>query len=186
MADEDRAKWDERYSLGEHVQGQAPSWLRELDAELPNEGAALDVAAGAGRIAVWLGRRGLAVTAVDISPVGLALAREIARDEGVRIETLVCDLERDELPAGPFQIIACFQYRQRDLLPKIRSRLAPGGIVLAELPTVRNLERNPKPSRRWLSEPNELLRDLGGLEVLYYREGWLGGMHRARLVARGP
>ena len=73
-----------------------------------------------------------------------------------------------------------------DLLPKIRSRLAPGGIVLAELPTVRNLERNPKPSRRWLSEPNELLRDLGGLEVLYYREGWLGGMHRARLVARGP
>lgn len=184
MADEDREKWDERYARGEHVQGQAPGWLRELDAELPNEGAALDVAAGAGRIAVWLARRGLAVTAVDISPVGLALARETARDEGVRIETVVSDLEREELPKGPFQIAACFHYRQRDLFPEIRGRLAEGGFVIAELPTLRNLERNAKPSRRWLSEPNELLRDLGGLEVVYYREGWLGGMHRARLVAR--
>ncbi len=184
MAEEDRKKWDERYARGEHVAGQAPGWLRELDTELPNEGAALDVAAGAGRIAVWMARRGLAVTAVDISPVGLALARETARDEGVRIETAVSDLEREPLPEGPFALIACFHYRQRELFPAIVERLVPGGVVLAELSTVRNLERHPTPSRRWLAEPNELLRDLGLLEVLYYREGWLGGMHRARLVAR--
>lgn len=184
MAEQDREKWDQRYSRGEHVQGQAPSWLRELDGELPNEGSALDVAAGAGRISVWLARRGLAVTAVDVSPVGLALARETARDEGVRIDTVVRDLEREALPEGPFQIVACFHYRQRDLFPSIRSRLAPGGFVIAELATIRNLERNAKPSRRWLAEPNELLRGLEGLELVYYREGWLGGMHRARLVAR--
>lgn len=184
MAEEDRKKWDEKYARGEHVAGQAPGWLRELDPDLPEEGAALDVAAGAGRIAVWMARRGLAVTAVDISPVGLALAREAAREEGVRIGTAVCDLERDPLPQGPFAVIACFHYRQRDLMPSIVERLGDGGVVIAELPTVRNLERHARPSRRWLAEPNELLRDLAGLEVLYYREGWLGGMHRARLAAR--
>jgi hypothetical protein len=49
---------------------------------------------------------------------------------------------------------------------------------------VRNLERNEKPSRRWLAEPNELLRDLSGLTVVYYREGWVGNRHVARMVAR--
>lgn len=184
MAEEDRKRWDERYARGEHVQGQAPGWLRDLDPELPSEGEALDLAAGAGRVAVWMARRGLSVTAVDISPVGLALAREAARDEGVRIATIVRDLEEEPLPDGPFALIACFHYRQRDLFPAIVERLAPGGVVLAELPTVRNLERHERPSRRWLSEPNELLRHFADLTVLYYREGWLGGTHRARLVAR--
>ncbi len=55
---------------------------------------------------------------------------------------------------------------------------------MVELPTVKNLERNPKPAKRWLAEENELLTDLAGLTVLYYREGWLGKKHVARMVAR--
>ncbi|MEM9192733.1 MAG: class I SAM-dependent methyltransferase [Myxococcota bacterium] len=184
MADEDREKWDERYKSGSHARGQAPGWLRDLEEDLPVEGRALDVAAGTGRVAVWLGRRGLEVVAVDISPVGLALAREAAADEAVRIKTHVADLEKDPLPEGPFDVIACFHYRQRNLFSPIRDALAPGGVVVVELPTVRNLERNLSPSRRWLAESNELLRDLSGLSVLYYRERWVGGRHLARMVAR--
>jgi SAM-dependent methyltransferase len=184
VAEEDREKWDKRYASGEHVRGQAPGWLRELDTEIPAAGLALDVAAGTGRVAVWLARRGLEVVAVDISPVGLALARETAADEGVRLETVVADLERAPLPAGPFDVVACFHYRQRDLFAPIRERLRAGGVVLVELPTVRNQERHATPSARWLAEPNELLKDLAGLSVLYYREGWFGDRHLARMVAR--
>ena len=183
MAQRDREKWDERYRAGDYGQGD-PTWMRELEDEIPTQGNALDVAAGAGRIAIWLARRGLSVTAVDISPVGLALAREAAGDEGVAIHTVAMDLEREVLPEGPFDLIACFHYRQRALFPILAAQLAPSGVIVAELLTVKNLERQARPSRRWLAEPNELLRDCSALEVLFYRETWIEGRHLARLVAR--
>lgn len=184
MTDHDRVKWDERYSKPGPWQRPAPGWLTELDGELPHAGLGLDVAAGAGRIAVWLARRGLEVMAVDISPVGLALAREAARDEGVKVKTLVRDLSESPLPDGPFAAIACFHYRQVDLFPQLRARLVPGGVLIMECVTQRNLERHDRPSARWLVESNELLHAAQGLEVFYYREGWLGDQHLARLAAR--
>jgi tellurite methyltransferase len=184
MADQDRAKWDERYSKPGPWQRPAPGWLTELDGELPHSGTGLDVAAGAGRMAVWLARLGLEVTAVDISPVGLALCREAARDEGVKVKTLVRDLQEAPLPEGPFDAIACFHYRQPDLFSTLRDRLASGGVLIMECATRRNLERNQRPSERWLVEPNELLSISQGLEIFYYREGWLGDQHLARLAAR--
>jgi 2-polyprenyl-3-methyl-5-hydroxy-6-metoxy-1,4-benzoquinol methylase len=184
MSEEDREKWDQRYASGEHVRSQAPGWLRDLDDELPAEGRALDVAAGTGRVSVWLARRGLDVTAIDVSPIGLALAREAAADEAVKIKTAVVDLEKDPLPEGPFDIVACFHYRQRGLWSSLKSALRPGGMIVAELPTVRTLERSTRPSARWLAETNELLRDLSGLTLIYYRERWAADRHVARLAAR--
>lgn len=185
MADTDREKWDARYRAGDYGVGD-PAWLGEFEEDVPKEGTALDVAAGAGRVSVWLARRGLDVTSVDISPVGLALAREAAADENVKITTRVTDLEREPLPEGPYNLVACFHYRQRALFPVICAQMAPGGVVVAELATTKNLERQSKPSRRWLAEPNELLRDIGVLNVVYYRESWVGDRHVARLIARQP
>jgi len=185
MGEADREKWDARYRAGAPSAGD-PSWLLELQDELPDGGRALDIAAGAGRVSIWLARRGFEVTAIDISPVGLTLAREAAADEGVQIATVVTDLEREPFPEGPFHLVACFHYRQRALFPVIAAQIAPGGVVVAELATVKTLEKREKPSRRWLARPNELLEDCKGLEVVYYREGWVGDRHLARLVARRP
>jgi len=123
---------------------------------------------------------------VDISPVGLALAREAASDEGVRIRTHVTDLSNEPPPAGPFAFVACFHYRQPGLLRDLGRVISPGGVLVAEQATVRNLERHERPSKRWLGEANELLREASELEVAYYREAWMGGRHLARLVARAP
>ena len=185
MAEADREKWDARYRTGDYPAGD-PAWLEPFGDELPSTGKALDVAAGAGRTSVWLARRGFGVLAVDISPVGLALAREMAADEGVSIETRAMDLEREPFPAGPFELIACFHYRQPTLFPLIATQVSPGGVVVAELATIKNLERQAKPSRRWLCDPNELLSASRDLEVLYYRESWVGDRHLARLIARRP
>ncbi|NOY93150.1 MAG: class I SAM-dependent methyltransferase [Deltaproteobacteria bacterium] len=185
MSDDDaRETWDARYAAGRFDPTGPPGWLEELGEELPSEGVALDLAAGAGRVSIWLARRGLSVEAVDISPVGLALAREAASDEGVNIKTRVADLSSEQLPEGPYRLIACFHYRQPGLLHRLVDTLTPGGVLLGEVATVKNLERHPRPSRRWLVEPNELLREARDLDVVYYREAWLGGRHLARIVAR--
>lgn len=66
------------------------------------------------------------MTAVDVSPVGLRLAAEAARKAADEIETVVLDLEQEELPRGPFAVVTCFRYLQRDLFVPTRARLAPG------------------------------------------------------------
>jgi 2-polyprenyl-3-methyl-5-hydroxy-6-metoxy-1,4-benzoquinol methylase len=186
MAEEDRIKWDKRWAAEKDLPRSMPVWVAELDVELPRAGRGLDVAAGAGRLAVGMARRGLEMTAVDISPVGLALAREAARDEGLKLQTMVRDLEHDGLPPGSYELICCFHYRQPGLFPAICEALAPGGAVLAEVATVRSLEKQPQRTSRWLAEPNELLRCCEGLEIVYYREGWFGDRALARVLARKP
>lgn len=185
MADEDRIAWDRKWSERRDAPRSSPSWVAELDGEMPREGRGLDVAAGSGRMALYLARRGLEVTAVDISPVGLTLAREAARDEGVKITTAVRDLERQGLPDGTWNAIACFHYRQPGLFTEIARMLAPGGVLIAEVATVTGLERHPeKPNARWLAERNELMRCCEGLDIVYYREGWIGDRALARVLAR--
>ncbi len=184
MAEQDRIEWDRKWSEQRDLPRSVPAWVAELDGELPRAGRGLDVAAGAGRLAVAMARRGLDVTAVDISPVGLALAREAARDEGLKLSTVVRDLEKDGLPPGAYELVCCFHYRQPGLFAAITAALAPGGCLLAEVATLRSLERQPARTARWLAEPNELLRCCAGLEIVSYREGWVGDRAIARVLAR--
>ena len=144
----------------------------------------MDIAAGAGRLAIWLAGRGFDVLAVDISMAGLKLAREGAAAKGLQIETLAEDLEAEPLPEGPFDLITCFNYRQRNLFPLIRKRLKVGGYFLAEVATVSNLERNAHPSLKYLAEHGELRQDCAPLEIVYYREGWSDDRASARVLAR--
>ena len=184
MAEYDRIKWDQRYAQTGEVALGPPDWLNEFDAVLPRQGYALDVAAGAGRLALWLAGRGLKVLAVDISTAGLDLVRRIAVAQGLQIEILSVDLEAEPLPAGPFDVITGFNYRQRNLFPCIRERLRDGGFFLAEVATVPNLERHAHPSLKYLAEPGELRRDCAPLEIVHYQEGWYDDRASARVVAR--
>jgi SAM-dependent methyltransferase len=174
----DRAKWDERYRQ-QAERGAPPAWLADFDSLIPRHGRALDVAAGVGRIACWAANRGLHVTAVDISSVGLG---RIAHPEVATVEQ---DLELDpHLPVGPFQLVTMFHYRQASLGPALQAALDVGGVLLIEIATVQNLERHAHPSARWLAAPGEVRALAGALEVISYDEGWLEDRHTARLVAR--
>jgi SAM-dependent methyltransferase len=184
MAESDRIKWDQRYAQPSQIELAPPDWIEEFDSVLPCQGHALDIAAGAGRLALWLAERGLDVLAVDISPAGLELISQAATERGLKVETLAADLEIEPLPLGPFDVITCFNYRQRDLFPQIRQRLKDGGYLLAEIATVPNLKRHPHPSRQYLAEPQELRRDCAPLEIVYYQEGWFDDRASARVVAR--
>ena len=184
MPESDRIKWDRRYAGSGDTDLTPPDWLQEFDALLPRQGCALDIAAGTGRLALWLAGRGLEVLAVDISVAGLEMARRAAVAQGLQIETTVLDLEAEPLPPGPFDVITCFNYRQRDLFPSIRGRLKDGGLLLAEVATVDNLERHAHPSLKYLAEPGELRQDCAPLEIVHYQEGWHDDRASARVVAR--
>lgn len=181
MPEADRAKWDARHASEADDDRGPPRWLEAHDALLPRVGQALDIAAGTGRISRWAAARGLSVTAVDISAVGLAKVGETVPSARL----VVRDLELEPvLPRGPYALVACFLYRQPALWPAMVAVLEPGGVLVAEVSTVTNLERHAHPSRRWLVESDELVEVAAGLEILVDEDGWFDDRHLARLIAR--
>ena len=73
-----------------------------------------------------------------------------------------------------------------DRIASAAALLAPGGVLVCEISTVRNLERHPRPSRRFLLECGELRRLVASLEVLHEHEGWVDDRAVARVIARRP
>jgi SAM-dependent methyltransferase len=185
----DRAYWDARYResgaaclFGDRV---APL-LRRAARLLPRRGRALDVACGEGQNAVWLAARGLAVTGLDVSPVAIARARARARRRGVRLRARVVDLTRHRLRRGWYDVVTCVHYLDRRLVPALAAALRPGGVVIVENATVRNLRLHARPGRRFTLRVGELAGWFPGLETLAYREGLMDGHEQAQLVARRP
>jgi SAM-dependent methyltransferase len=162
--------------------------LEESASLLPKGGAALDVAGGRGRHALWLASRGLETTLVDVSTVGLGFAREEARARGLSLHTLQQDLESGRrLPEGPWDLVVWTYYINRSMLPGVSRVLAPGGLLVLVHPTRRNLDVHPRPGARFLLEEGELPGLLPGLELLRHEEGWTAdGHHEAWVVARRP
>lgn len=84
--------WDQRFSSDEYAYGIEPNdFLREHFKALP-KGRVLSLAEGEGRNAVFLAKQGYKVTAVDSSVAGLKKAQQLAKQQGVVIETIQADL----------------------------------------------------------------------------------------------
>jgi SAM-dependent methyltransferase len=184
---DDRERWNDRYRNGSH-QGTAPAaFVVAAAASRPAPGRVLDVAGGAGRNAVFLARAGFDVTVADVSDVALELARERAAD--VPLATVRVDLEREPFPAGPWDVVLCFHYLHRPLFAALVPHLSSGGQLWFCQPTVLNLERHPRPSRRFLLELGEAatLVAAAGLRLSSIEEDWSGeGRHEARVKALAP
>lgn len=185
MPDFDRSKWNAKYAAGEMAGREPSAVLVSLDPLLPRQGKAIDLAGGAGRHGLWLARRGLDVTIADISAVGLQLARERAAAAGVTLRTLETDLQDQQFPAGPWNLIFSVCYLWRPLFAALHQALAPGGLLVVIQPTKKNLERHAKPPADYLLDDGELPRLVKGLEIVHYEEGWLADRrHDACIVAR--
>ena len=128
----DATAWDARYAASDLVWSAEPNRFVEAElADLP-PGRALDLAAGEGRNAIWLARRGWTVTAVDFSQVGLDKGRTLARDTPVR---WVCaDATRwDEPAAYDLALLAYLQLAADERRAAVRAAwasLVPGGTFL--------------------------------------------------------
>lgn len=158
--------------------GLPPAFAAHAD-EFPTAGRALDVACGGGAMAVWLARRGLEVWGLDVSPVAVGQARELARLAGVAEHCRfdVADLDNGLPPGPPVDVIACHKFRGRSLDPALVARLAPGGLLA--ISALSEVDAVPGPFR---AEPGELRAAFSGLQIIDGGEGggetWLLGRSR--------
>lgn len=124
-----------------------PAWLRSIDSALRGLGLtgrrALDVACGTGKSSLPLVELGYEVTACDVSPTMVAVARERLPIAGERV--FVADMRR--LPALPhFDVVTCLDDAINYLLTEgdvratfagIGRALRPGGLVAFDLNSLR-------------------------------------------------
>ena len=101
----DREAWNQRYQQRDSVWSVEPNRFLVPEVEGLTPGRALDLAAGAGRNAVWLATRGWAVTAVDWSDVALDRGRRLAEHQAVAVEWVLADLRQWEPPARAFELV---------------------------------------------------------------------------------
>jgi SAM-dependent methyltransferase len=129
------AMWDERYASSGLVWSAEPnalaaSLLRDL-----TPGRALDVAAGEGRMALWLAGQGWQVTALDFSATGLAKGRSRAQELGLQVDWRLADATTEDLGESAYDLVMVLylhlpQQDVRDLLLRCAHALAPGGHLL--------------------------------------------------------
>ena len=189
MSQQERAKWDERFRTGDHVATQPDPFLEQLDeyAEmLPKKGRALDVACGAGRNAVYLAEKGWNVTACDISQEGLRRAKALAAERGVRLELFCQDLETASLGTSCFDLIICFFYLERNLIPVLKAALKPQGLIVYKTYSVEQLRFPGRPRHPMhLLERQELLELFRDFRILAYQET-VQERGVAQLIAQKP
>jgi tellurite methyltransferase len=117
-----------------YVFGTAPSdWAREIARLVRPGDAVLDLGCGEGRDSVFFAGLGAAVTGVDLSTDGLAKARRLARQRGLRVRWIEGDMT-EALPAGRFDLIfSCgtIHYvpraERRHLFRRLAAMSRPGG-----------------------------------------------------------
>lgn len=156
---ESRARWDAKYRAGSHSAAEPLPLLAEALAHA-RPGRALDVACGRGRHAIALARRGYAVDAVDISPVGLASARARAGDLAIR--WIEADLDGATLAVGAYQVVVWVDFTDEALVPRVLDALAPGGVLV--------FAARPRASCRYGPPPGAVTRWFRSLRTRIHRE----------------
>ncbi len=198
--------WSKRYrDAGEdYLFGVAPNRFLEAHRHFLTAGAsALSVADGEGRNSVWLAEQGLAVTALEISPVALAKAAKLASGRQVVVDFVRADIMAMDWPVAAFDIVVGIFIQfvgptEREMLfTRLKRAVKPGGLLLLHGYTPQQLAyRTGGPSAVENLYTEALLRDaFADFELLVLREYedelTEGSGHRGRsavidLIARRP
>lgn len=172
-------------------------WVRRLRPDFATPGLALDIAAGRGRHTRVLAKAGFHAVGIERDLRALEEARRAAPD-GLRYSLVAADLTTIVLPPDRFQVVVVSRYLDRALFGAILTCLAPGGSLVYETFTTRQLQlgRGPR-SPAHLLNPGELRTlvspasglgsgsDRVGFTVdILFDEEVVGPSAVARLVAR--
>ncbi len=155
-------EWDRRLKF------EMPFLLAEL--ERAGTKSVLDVGCGSGRHAIEIAHAGYEVTGIDRSPRLLGTARELASDAGADVEFLEACIEELgcgpghlQAPGGPLEgreFDACLMLgntvaflgddrKLAELLELVREALAPGGMLITQMPNYWDRIRRRDPSTRF-------------------------------------
>lgn len=172
------AFWDQRYSPAAYCYGTEPNdFVARCAPHIP-AGPVLCLGEGEGRNAVFLARRGHAVTAVDQSAVGLGKARQLAAEQGLQLTTVTADLGAYAIAPGAWSaIVATFVHLPPPLRASVHRAVAaglrPGAVFILEAYTpaqVQHRTGGPVNQPELLMTLATLRTELEGLEFLVGQE----------------
>ena len=169
--------WNERYGKPGQSYGTEPNdFLRLNFGSLP-KGRVLSLCEGEGRNAVFLGRQGYEVLAVDGSSVGLQNAENFAIQQGVKIKTEVADMSDYKIQPGYWDaVVLIFAHLPGPIRKRIHQQavqgLRGGGVLLLESFGPGQLAHNTGGPKNLDSLPSlaQLQTELQGLQVIMARE----------------
>jgi len=161
-------------------------WLTSHVHLLPPHGAALDVACGRGRHAIWLSAHGLSVVAVDRDADKISELRQEAAARHLTVVATARDLESGAASFGTatFDVVVVIYYLYRQLFPALVDALRPGGLLIYETFTRAQARRGKPTNPDFLLEEGELRRLVEPLEIVDWREGVFEERDVASVVAR--
>ena len=182
--------WDQRYAEPGFAYGREPNEflvhaVNHIIGLGERRGAALCLAEGEGRNALFLASLGFEVTAVDSSSVGLAKANSLAKERGLSLHTVVADLAEFVVAPGHFAlIVSIWCHLPGPLRASVHGAcvrgLCPGGALVLEAYTPAQLAFQTGGPRDLglLMSLDELRGELRGLE-------WVHGVEIEREVHEG-
>ena len=130
------------------------------------------MAMGNGRNTIYLAKMGFTAEGIDISPAAVNNALESARKTGVIIRAEVADLEDNyRIERSSYDVIICFNYLRRSLIPQIKDGLRRGGMIVYETYITDQSQFGKPKNPDHLLKHNELLTMFGDFRCLRYREG---------------
>ena len=169
-----RFEFNRLYSQPDPPFEQAPNeFLVRTVRSLPR-GAALDIAAGQGRNAVFLAQEGWQVTAFDISDKGLEIASQTARRDGVKLTTFRSSARNFDYGHDRWDLVlliyAPISYDDPSLMKRICDSVKPGGYVIADTPIAMHQPEDVLPRILGDLKRGELPTLFPGFTVVSYTE----------------
>ena len=158
-----------------HENSFEPAQFLVENVDILAKGRVLDVAMGNGRNSIYLARLGFCVEGIDISTEGVNTALELAQKAGVTIKAQVANLESYVIKKEAYEVIMCFNYLQRSLIPQIKDGLVKGGMVVYETFIVDQAQFGKPNNHDYLLKHNELLNMFCYFRCLRYQEGVFEG-----------
>lgn len=157
-------------SIPEYPEEPAEFLVKNLT--LLPKGKVLDVAMGNGRNAVFLAGKGFRVEGVDLSREAVTAALQAAQKAGVRVAARIAELEAGfAIPEQTYDIIICFHYLHRPLIPMLKQGLRRKGMIVYETYIIDQTRFGRPRNPDHLLRHNELLELFQDFRCLRYQEG---------------
>jgi SAM-dependent methyltransferase len=171
--------WNERFNTEQFVYGTNPNvFLVEAHEKLNPSGAALAIAEGEGRNAVFLAQQGMNVTAWDYAESGLRKTEKLAKEKDVTVKTNLVDLNEAVWEKDLWDEIVCiFGHFPRELRNKtlqgIKDSIKPGGYFITEVYSIDQLPyKSGGPQNiELLYRPEEFLNVFSDWRIVHFFMG---------------
>ena len=128
----EREDWNDIFRVSTSFKRTANQFLIDVT-KGRRPGAALDLAMGQGRNALYLASQKWRVTGIDISDEGIRMAKEAAAAQKLKLETVQHDIDTYELGTGRWDLVTLI-YAGNDpkLIERIKPSIRRGGLFVVE------------------------------------------------------